>query len=340
MPPFGPAGNGLITWALDGDVYVGDTISGTSRRIVATDDIDRNPVFSRDGGHLAFLRQVPIQTGLFDLVVTSADGGAARLLNAVPISIPDAVEWAPDGESILVNDSNGGLVRYFVNGSAAQPILEGVRLEPEAFRPPDGSQILYERDNDPGALYVMDADGSGAKPLFAPRTAPCACSLAGPARWSPDGRHVAFAVDADGIQSRMYVIAADGSGLRQLAREGGVWIENDPAWSPDGTRIAFNRWERYDAENWSVRPIAIVDVGTGAFAPVGIAPAAEGAIIEWSPDGAAILSLPGTLSEAFKWSPSANGTVARPTLISLSDGGSRELDWSVGSIASWQRLAP
>jgi Tol biopolymer transport system component len=138
----------------------------------------------------------------------------------------------------------------------------------------------------------------------------------------------------------MYVMTADGSGLRQLAREGGVWIENDPAWSPDGTRLAFNRWERYDAENWSVRPMAIVDVDTGAFTPIGISPAAEGAIIEWSPDGADILALPGTLSEAFTWSPGANGTVARPTLINLADRGASELDWSVGSIASWQRLAP
>jgi Tol biopolymer transport system component len=61
-------------------------------------------------------------------------------------------------------------------------------------------------------------------------------SVAGPA-WSPDGRQIAFYLwrSPGGI----WVINADGSGLRRLnARVGrvGVW---SPAWSPAGDKIAF-----------------------------------------------------------------------------------------------------
>jgi dipeptidyl aminopeptidase/acylaminoacyl peptidase len=269
--------------------------------------------------------------------MTGSDGTGSTVLSATPIAIPKAVQWAPDGASLLVNDSDGRLTRYFVDGAPSELVLEGVHLEPDAFQPPIGAQILYERKDGPGVLYVMNPDGSAARELFGPATAPCACSLAGPARWSPDGQSLAFAVNVDALQARLYVMHADGTGFRSLADEDGVWVENDPAWSPDGTQIAFNRWQRDDAGDWNVRPIGIAAIG-GDVRPVGVGPASEGALIEWSPDGTTILSLPGTLTEAFTWSPGANGTVARPTLIDFSDGSSRQLDWSVGSISSWQRM--
>lgn len=66
----------------------------------------------------------------------------------------------------------------------------------------------------------------------------------------------------------------------------------------------------------------------------------DGAVFDFSPDGSSILSVPATLVSGFQWSANASGTVACPDLIDASNGTSRELDWSVGSIASWQRLAP
>jgi hypothetical protein len=52
-------------------------------------------------------------------------------------------------------------------------------------------------------------------------------------RWSPDGRSIAF-LSTDGI----YVVSADGTGLRLLHRLNG-YISGGPMWSPDGSRIAF-----------------------------------------------------------------------------------------------------
>ena len=66
--------------------------------------------------------------------------------------------------------------------------------------------------------------------------------------WSPDGRRIAFrrlnwpplpsAGNSDLYVADLYVVNADGSGLRRLTRH----AENVPrsfAWSPDGRTIAF-----------------------------------------------------------------------------------------------------
>ena len=339
-PPFGPARNGVIAWAIDGDIVAGDPMTGTTRSVIAGPGIDRDPIYSRDGSRLVFLRQVPTDTRLFDVLLSDPNGRSPVMVSAVPISRPDAVEWAPDGRSLLVNDGDGRLLRYFVNGSPARLLFDGVRLEPDAFRPPDGAQVLYERDEERGALYVMDRDGSGARALVGPTTDPCVCTLAGTARWSPDGQTVAFPIGSVNGESRIYVMRADGTGLRRLTDETGPWIESDPAWSPAGDLVAFNRWQRDDAGAWQVRAIAIVPGAGGHVRPLGVAPEAEGALIEWSPDGRSILSLPRTLVDGYASYPDATGSVARPVFVDIADGSSRQIDWSVGSVASWQRLAP
>jgi Tol biopolymer transport system component len=337
-PPFGPAHNGLVTWAADGDIYVGDPENGAVKRVVASDDLDRNPVFSRDGTHLAFIRQVPTQAGRFDVVVTREDGSSAQVVTPVPIATPDAVEWSPDGTFLLVNESNGNLARYFIDGRPSEVLLEGVHIEPDAFRPPTGGQILYERNDDQRALWVMNADGTNPFQLFGARTAACACAFSGPARWSPSGEQVAFAVNIDGLQQRIFTVDADASNAGQLVDEIGLWQESDPTWSPDGSWIAFNRWQGNDAGDWPVQALGLVaSNGTGQVRSLGIPPVDSGAIVEWAPDGSTLLSLPTTVVESFTWSPSANGSVARPTLVDVGTGRSTELDWSVASVASWQR---
>jgi TolB protein len=59
--------------------------------------------------------------------------------------------------------------------------------------------------------------------------------------WSPDGESVVFASDAAsraGFRS-LYVIHADGSGLRRLTA--GSADDSMPSWSPDGGPVVFAR---------------------------------------------------------------------------------------------------
>jgi Tol biopolymer transport system component len=56
------------------------------------------------------------------------------------------------------------------------------------------------------------------------------------AAFSPDGNRIAFVSERDG-NMEIYVIGADGSGLRRLTHE--FALDDHPAWSPDGRRLAF-----------------------------------------------------------------------------------------------------
>jgi TolB protein len=64
--------------------------------------------------------------------------------------------------------------------------------------------------------------------------------------WSPDGQKIAFVRFAD-RNFEVYVVNADGSGLRNLTRNA-AW-DSWPVWSPDGRRIAFLRGGSYRQPN-------------------------------------------------------------------------------------------
>jgi Tol biopolymer transport system component len=105
--------------------------------------------------------------------------------------------------------------------------------------------IVFQRF-DAGAgltrLYLVQPNGRGLRALAraqAPDSEPS---------WSPDGRRIAFRrlVDAGGLAERaqIFVVGVDGRGLRNLTGASctaSCLANEEPAWSPDGKRIAFVR---------------------------------------------------------------------------------------------------
>jgi TolB protein len=105
---------------------------------------------------------------------------------------------------------------------------------------PDATMIAFHRPS-PGGLddiWVVSRDGSKLRRLVPERSY-------GELTWSPDSRQIAFTGEYTPKGSAIFVVNTDGSGLARLTSPTGYTDDVLPDWSPDGTRIAFER-DRYD----------------------------------------------------------------------------------------------
>ena len=131
---------------------------------------------------------------------------------------------------------------------------------------------------------------------------------------------------AAGGGQQLYVVNRDGTGLRRLTRAGG---NAEPAWSPDGTRVAFKRWNEADCRRprHDCARIWVVDADGMHERPL-TSRFLRSEEPDWSPDGRSIVFV--------RWrdnqNPYATGT---DVYVMRSDGtGVRRLTEQVGDAAS------
>jgi Tol biopolymer transport system component len=365
VPPVaGPAANGLVAYSSDGDIFVGNPVTGTSTAIVTGPSNDTRPIFSPDGLRIAFLRAESLSDGT--VVVVRADGSDQHIVatEALTNGIPGSA-WTPDSTSILLNHDKAGTGYYdglltLVDASGvAEPRLITPPLpaqigytyfsihDPVApmFRPPNGDEIVGGVD---GAISVVDIDGAHIDE-FVPPALTAFEPHVGPERlaWSRDGSMIAFGLYSDARQVPfesfgLFVINADGSDLRRFETE-----FLDRAWSPDSSKIALERPVTVSGSAGSV--IAILDLETGAERVLEATSAVEKPMADRATDPEAfrtdsIRTWHRYAYEGWSWTPDGRSIMVlerhgtRPMVVDIETGQVSELPWEVDGAPSWQRV--
>jgi dipeptidyl aminopeptidase/acylaminoacyl peptidase len=132
---------------------------------------------------------------------------------------------------------------------------------------------------------------------------------------SPDGRFIAFtgAPRGAGVDANhdVYVVARDGTGLRRVTTDAGY--DGQPAWSPDGRRLAFVSTRAGHADVYTMAADG-GDVRRLTDARVADPPAGSGNSAvrpAWSPDGAQLAYTVGVNGRSGVWVMRADGTAKR-----------------------------
>ncbi len=178
-----------------------------------------------------------------DIMRATPGGGDVTNLTAHPL-VDQRPAWSPDGQRIAFSSRRDGESRLYVmdaDGGGVRRLNDRDHHFGKATWSRDGQRIavVLEREG-PAALYtVRVADGAVELITEEPRL----LSSRGP-DWSPEGRHIALTtmINAnEGRRSTIWVMnMRDGSAhVVRDNRDNPSRHSAEPAWSPDGQRIAF-----------------------------------------------------------------------------------------------------
>ncbi len=234
------------------NLYTMDLDGGNIQRLTSLDNASvLSPAWSPDGTRIAFL--AVSGSGTYTIQVINADGsGQKQIAGGFDLGryfflVPSVhLGWQPGGEKLLgINGSLTTCCNLFnlftvnADGTGQKTLTDNPNGNWQPAWSPDGQKIVYYAQTDSQGkfdVFLMNADGSQLTRLADGVANANWPHLSNLPIWSRDGKQVIFASDRDGPFD-LYVMNADGSAQTRLTETDS--IDQFPAWSTDGSRIAL-----------------------------------------------------------------------------------------------------
>ena len=257
------------------------------------------PQVQRSTGPIAFVSD---RDGTDRIYLANDDGSGVT-----PLVAGRYPAWARNGRQIAFTEAGRLAIRVIGVDGSGDRVIAADGWDPAWS--PDGRELVFVSRRGDSEIDVVNVDGSNRRSLFDSG----GYLSFGPA-WSPDGQRIVFYIGTyQDWCFGLWIVNADGSNARQLGGPGvGPPLRNcffafeasltdgaRPAWSPDGSEIAFVS-DVGGSTQFSIHVAQSDGSGRRLRVP---APATDP---DWTPDGRLIYT---------------KGAFDSPTRIFISDGG-------------------
>ncbi|HEV7902597.1 MAG TPA: hypothetical protein VGO96_02055, partial [Pyrinomonadaceae bacterium] len=228
-----------------GEGYYEKTLGGARNRWGNYSNTQVDPSNDRDFWTIQEYAMQPVGTG------TDSGRWGTWWARAVPPSARGKIAFVSD------RDGNNEIYTMEPDGTAQTNITNHPGNDTDPAWSPDGTKIAFSSTRDGGddEIYVMNADGSNVTQITYNN------DIDTEPTWSPDGTKIAFTrmvvqpppppnclskfcpdppsyyINNAVIQDDIYVMNADGTNEVRLTEDLGQ--DNNPAWSPDGSKLVY-----------------------------------------------------------------------------------------------------
>ena len=216
------------------DIFMIDT-KGTVLQRLVTDAMPKSALTCSPNGYLfAYTSNEAGDPDIFKMDIRNKR--SIRLTHHPDRDLRPA--WSPNGKWIaFISDREGNQDVYRMDVDGSNLIrLTGQGGSISLAWSPDSRLIAFDIDKEENhSIYVMNADGGELKQVTGDLPLWPGCT------WSPDGEQIAFAAGKFGQEGvNIFTIDVNGKNMHKITNLGQGFRAGNPAWSPDGSCIAYS----------------------------------------------------------------------------------------------------